>query len=62
MMVDRHVHFHVIPRYAGERSFDVTTFTDSGWPGPPDFKSAVALDADILHSMQIGLKVHFADG
>ena len=61
MMVDRHVHFHVIPRYAGERSFDATIFADSGWPGPPDLKSAVALDADILHSMQVGLKVHFGD-
>src|SRR5688572_31559904 len=61
MMVDRHVHFHVLPRYAGERSFDATIFADSGWPGPPDLKSAVALGADILHSMQVGLKVHFAD-
>ena len=61
MMVDRQVHFHIFPRYSGERGFDATTFADSGWPGPPDLKSAVALDADILHGMQIALKPHFSD-
>lgn len=35
MMVDPHVHFHVLPRYAAARSFDSTTFEDPGWPGPP---------------------------
>ena len=59
MMVDRQVHFHVIPRYAGERRLDATIIADAGWPGPPDLKSAVVLDADILHSMQAALKVHF---
>ena len=61
MMVDRDVHFHVIPRYADERSFDAAIFADLGWPGPPDLKSAVALRADILHSMQVALKSHFGD-
>ncbi len=61
MMIDRQVHFHVIPRYAGERAFDATTFADAGWPGPPDLKSAVAIDVDILHSMQVALKSHFGD-
>jgi diadenosine tetraphosphate (Ap4A) HIT family hydrolase len=59
MMVDRQVHFHVFPRYTGERRFNATSFEDSGWPGPPDLKSAIALDTDILHSMQAALKVHF---
>ena len=36
MMVDREVHFHVLPRYAGSRFFDQDEFTDPGWPGPPD--------------------------
>jgi diadenosine tetraphosphate (Ap4A) HIT family hydrolase len=61
MMVDRQVHFHVIPRYEGERGFDATNFSDSGWPGPPDLKSAVALGVDILHGMQVALKGHFGD-
>src|SRR5262245_23172745 len=40
MMVDPHVHFHVIPRYAGMRTFGEVTIEDAGWPGPPVLKSA----------------------
>jgi diadenosine tetraphosphate (Ap4A) HIT family hydrolase len=36
MMVDRHVHFHVIPRYSNTQQFAGRTFVDAGWPGPPD--------------------------
>lgn len=46
MMVDPHVHFHVIPRYEGTREWRGTTFTDAGWPGVPDLSKAVALDED----------------
>jgi len=35
MMVDPHVHFHVIPRYEGVRSFAGAEFPDSGWPALP---------------------------
>jgi len=44
MMVDPHVHFHVIPRYEGERSFEGASFADAGWPGPPELSAAVKLD------------------
>ena len=44
MMVDPHVHFHVIPRYSGSRSLAGIDIADQGWPGPPDLKSAIALD------------------
>ena len=44
MMVDPHVHFHVLPRYEGARTVDGITIADAGWPGPPDLKAAVALD------------------
>ena len=37
MMVDRDVHFHVLPRYAQAQLFVKSEFTDPGWPGPPDF-------------------------
>ncbi len=43
MMVDPNVHFHVVPRYAGERSLAGIPWPDVGWPGPPDLKSAAAL-------------------
>ncbi len=35
MMVDPHVHFHVIPRYDSVRSFEGREWTDQGWPGIP---------------------------
>lgn len=44
MMVDPHVHFHVLPRYSGTRKWEGLTLADAGWPGPPDLKSATALD------------------
>ena len=46
MMVDPHVHFHVLPRYEGARTLDGITIADAGWPGPPDLKSAVLIEPD----------------
>jgi len=43
MMVDPDVHFHVIPRYDGERSYEGQAFPDAGWPGPPALAQAVDL-------------------
>jgi diadenosine tetraphosphate (Ap4A) HIT family hydrolase len=36
MMVDPHVHFHVLPRYDGARSYSATSFEDPGWPAVPN--------------------------
>ena len=44
MMVDPHVHFHVIPRYEGERSVEGISVRDAGWPKLPDLASAIALE------------------
>lgn len=55
MMVDRHVHFHVIPRYKGDRSACGVTLLDPGWPKAPDLGQAVE-----LKPAQIGFLVeHF---
>lgn len=35
MMVDHHVHYHVIPRYNGVRIFDQLEWFDNGWPAIP---------------------------
>ena len=51
MMVDPHVHFHVIPRYAGSRTFDEAEFPDRGWPGMPDMTSARSLDPAMTKRM-----------
>jgi diadenosine tetraphosphate (Ap4A) HIT family hydrolase len=52
MMVDPHLHFHVIPRYEGSRQWDGLEFVDAGWPKTPDLASAVELNDE-----QIGLLV-----
>ena len=43
MMVDPHVHFHVLPRYSGSKSFAGLELNDAGWPGAPDLSSAIKL-------------------
>jgi diadenosine tetraphosphate (Ap4A) HIT family hydrolase len=59
MMVDPHVHMHVVPRYAGPQVFDGIAFPDSGWPGPPDLKSAPdisdTLRKNLLWTLQLRL-------
>ncbi len=40
MMIDPHVHFHVVPRYAASVVFDDIAFADPGWPGLPDLACA----------------------
>jgi len=40
MMVDPHVHFHVLPRYDAEVVFEGIAFADPGWPGLPDLGHA----------------------
>jgi len=42
MMVDPHVHFHVIPRYSGVRHFEGAEFPDTAWPGPPELSSGTS--------------------
>jgi diadenosine tetraphosphate (Ap4A) HIT family hydrolase len=44
MMVDPHVHFHVIPRYGRSVDFEGVTFEDPGWPKVPDLGSGPTLD------------------
>ena len=46
MMVDPDVHFHVLPRYEGDRQYDGKVFKDAGWPGPPALASHVALSQE----------------
>jgi diadenosine tetraphosphate (Ap4A) HIT family hydrolase len=41
MMVDPHVHFHVIPRYSSSREFEGSTFVDPAFPKPPDITVAL---------------------
>jgi len=44
MMEDFDVHFHVLPRYEGTRSFGELAILDKGWPGKPDLGHVSVLD------------------
>lgn len=44
MMVDPFVHWHILPRYEGPRTFSGVTFTDPGWPALPDLGFATETD------------------
>lgn len=60
MMVDPHVHFHVLPRYEGERSGAGLTVADAGWPGQPDLGQAAKLDDAEVAALTGWLKPYFA--
>ena len=59
MMVDREVHFHVIPRYSAAREWEGLAFPDAGWPGPPQLKLVVELSQSRTNSMRDQLKLFF---
>lgn len=46
MIVDLDVHFHVVPRYEGERQYGGRRYPDAGWPGQPALASHVALSEE----------------
>src|SRR5690242_17912125 len=52
MMVDPHVHFHVLPRYSGTRALGNVDVSDAGWPGQPDLQSAIKLGPDEFRQLR----------
>jgi len=59
MMVDPFVHFHVIPRYEGERTWGGRSFADAGWPKVPDLVTAVTLDESEIAALAKELSQRF---
>ena len=59
MMVDPHVHFHVIPRYDGVREWNGREFVDVGWPKLPDLGHAIALTNDEKTQLSEAIAAHF---
>lgn len=55
MMVDPHVHFHVIPRYPESREFDGVSCEDGAWPKPPDLSRTLPLSAAQMAALQARL-------
>ena len=56
MMVDKDVHFHVLPRYQNAQDFDGTAYPDTGWPAVPDLATGVKLDAAGLASIGAAIR------
>ena len=55
MMVDKQVHYHIIPRYERTIDFAGTSWKDSGWPGVPNL-AGNELDMRELHEIQNVIK------
>ena len=53
MMVDPHVHFHVLPRYSADREFAGGRFRDAGWPALPDLAKPNEI-TEAVHAALIG--------
>jgi len=60
MMVDPHVHFHVIPRYSGVRDFAGIELADHGWPKAPQLSPAVTLEPAARDALIARLKEGWA--
>jgi diadenosine tetraphosphate (Ap4A) HIT family hydrolase len=56
MMVDPHVHFHVLPRYRSTQVFNGIEFCDPGWPAQPDLKHSTPLEAVQFRALVQALK------
>jgi diadenosine tetraphosphate (Ap4A) HIT family hydrolase len=61
MMIDPHVHFHVLPRYSLAQAFDSVVFPDLGWPALPDLKSAPTLSDATQNKLHASLLDAFAE-
>lgn len=62
MMIDRHVHFHVVPRYVGARNWRGHEFIDGGWPGMPALTPAATLTAVKIAQLRADLTNGTTDG
>ncbi|GEN57844.1 HIT family protein [Halolactibacillus alkaliphilus] len=58
MMIDKQVHYHVIPRYKDEVKFNSKSWIDSGWPGIPNLagdEADINLSNDIIRNIKDNL-------
>ena len=60
MMVDPHVHFHVLPRYGATVEMAGRRFEDRFWPGAPDIAGKLDLGSDEQATLQAMLGEAFA--
>jgi diadenosine tetraphosphate (Ap4A) HIT family hydrolase len=56
MMVDPHVHFHVLPRYSDARDWNGISFPDAGWPAAPRLGASVQLSETQIAALAAELR------
>jgi diadenosine tetraphosphate (Ap4A) HIT family hydrolase len=56
MMVDKEVHYHVLPRYEAAQEFEGRAYKDTGWPALPDLSTFVEPDAPERAALVAALK------
>lgn len=59
MMIDPHVHYHVLPRYESERTFAGRSFADSNWPKPPNLFEPLDMSADEMNELLETFRKHW---
>lgn len=59
MMVDPHVHFHVLPRYAEPRELAGVVVEDAAWPKPADLTAVLDLEPEQLAVIATRLRAHW---
>jgi diadenosine tetraphosphate (Ap4A) HIT family hydrolase len=59
MMVDPHVHWHVVPRYEGRREAFGLGIDDSGWPKMPQLGDAVKLTPEQIAQLGEWLRANW---
>lgn len=52
MMVDRQVHYHIVPRYAAPVLAGGREYADPCWPGPPDVTRALEIPEEEFHALR----------
>jgi len=56
MMVDREVHYHVLPRYDAPQVFAGETYQDPGWPALPELTAGPLLEDAALDELVTALR------
>ena len=51
MMVDKHVHLHVIPRYEFPIKVNKIFYKDKNWPNPPILTDCIDITKDQFNSL-----------
>jgi diadenosine tetraphosphate (Ap4A) HIT family hydrolase len=59
MMVDKEVHYHVVPRYQGSINYQGKEYTDMGWPSFPRLSEPLSFDLKSFNLLLSELKIDF---